>query len=309
MNKWHYHAPYVAGLGVVIWVISLKFSVENGRALSWWGQAWFVIAILSLLSLIPGWRRRLVLTAAFFWRIKLRVQAMGGAARPYAQAAGQAVGRGARRVAPHINAGANVVATKVKSDPLLYLMVVLGSLTLMCFGIAAYVESLAWLRFAIIGTFLTVALAITYEDRWGWVAKNWKECWLGLSLLFIPLNFLFGGNEKTAVWFALSALLAVMVIYSKEISKGVGKIYTGGYNWFLTGCVWAFTLCVFGFILIFLEGIGWWEFSRGMYMGVYVPGELFILFGGAGLIVFGLIVYAIFFGGNRFEKMMKDILK
>lgn len=97
MNRWHYHAPYVAGLAMVLWAIALSASIVQNHALSPWGQGWFLVAALTLLTLVP-WRRAAITVVAFFLRHAPHAHAVGAAARPHMQAARQAAGRGAQNL-------------------------------------------------------------------------------------------------------------------------------------------------------------------------------------------------------------------
>lgn len=231
----------------------------------------------------------------------------------------------------------------VGQKPWLYLAIFLGVVTLISIGVAAYQKSLGWLQIAVICAFLTGIAGVTYNDSWDRVRENWLAWLLGLSLLGIPLNFLFGGNLKTSGLFALSALLAyaaldwdrvsanwdkwwlgfslagivavflfdlnllllVPLFFSTvfafitvmdawgKVGEESGKMFFGGYNWYLSGGMWAFALSVVGVVLYYAEQYRVIpRLPRRMLFGEPYPEILLGIFMGVTLIAFALLVSA-----------------
>lgn len=211
------------------------------------------------------------------------------------------LGRAGNAAAPHINAGAHRAGQAIGNNLALSLAIFLGILTLVFFGVWVISENIAWLRMAVVGTFLTTAAAITAGDGWGFVRANWLYVWLGLSLLFIPLTVVvFGGTWKAAAWFAASALMAYAVLDWGRVVRNWDRWWLGislagvaaafFFGWSLLSLILFAVSALFAFITV----MGGWR-NVGREAGrIYFGGHGWYLSGGAYAVTLAAVGFVLF---------------
>lgn len=282
------NAPRLAVLMTAGWVLSFSYAAIYRHPLSWVGYLCFAAAVVALLSCFVSWWQVAVHVAAFFLRGAPRAQAMGAAAMPHVQAAGQAVGRGAqgfwqkavawtRRRRRFAWAVARVTAWYAKANPSATVGILLFMLSTGFFFLRQF-EAGILVFLAGIGSL------IAHYKGTQTFARNWKEYWLALSVVGVIYTITFGyGWGTIAVWTVSAGLAALVLVCGvKGVRQGLKTFLAWALKKLAEGVVWAVaTLGMFLFNLL----SGKWGWSKASLGGSVIA----FCFGLAGLMRPGLM--------------------
>lgn len=200
---------------------------------SQWGWCLLVTALVALALLFGGWK-----------------------------SVGQRVGAGAQRAAPHLRAGAQVVAGKARGNVVATAAIVSFVFFLLFTGSAIYNDSRYWAQAAAFALYTAIFFGILHA--WGVkvFAEKWNACWLVISVVVAMHSFAFDWNGWITVASIASAILATVVIYfgPEEVLRGVfrgivevfgfaGRLFSGKYGASTACLAWTIVLAGTGFYL------------------------------------------------------------